>query len=83
MCFGGYMYSKGHEGVNEITWRCVKRKLMKCVGTVKTSLDESNAREMLNHCHPPNENEVRINVAKQEMKTKAQTTHDKPNQVSC
>ena len=79
-CFAGHMYTKKHEGVTQITWRCAKRSA-KCLSGLKTALDLTNPIEFGTHCHAANNDVIVLKESYQEMKRKAQTTLDKPNQV--
>ena len=81
ICFASHMYTKKHEGKTLITWRCAKRSSTNCRGTLKTDLDSGHPVEGAAHCHPPNDDLVAVTECNQEMKRKAQTSLDMPNQV--
>ena len=82
ICFAGHMYTKKHEGNTSVTWRCTKRSSTKCLGTLKTSLDFKNPVEIGYHCHERSDDVVKLTEVKEQMKLKAQTSLDNPNQVS-
>jgi hypothetical protein len=74
------MYTKKHEGKKLITWRCGKRSL-KCLGVLKTDLDLTNPTQEAAHCHAADDDVIALKETFNDMKRKAQTSLDKPNQV--
>ena len=81
ICFNDHMYTEKHVGKKTITWRCSKRSSTKCLGYLKTALDLTNPIELGSHCHGSSKGAVSVKESYQEMKLRAQTSLDKPNQV--
>lgn len=78
------MYTKKSEGKknNLITWRCVKRDPpVSCPATLHTTKNYENPEVKKTHNHPSDETSVRVTKCRSDMKAKAETTRDKPNQI--
>jgi hypothetical protein len=78
LSLNSYMYSKKHEGKKEITWRCVQRH---CKGALKTGLDMKNPAEVCAHCHAADGDKIALAECRQDMRRRAETSMDKPNQI--
>ena len=84
LCYEGFMYTKKHEAKNldQITWRCVEREPpRKCLAILRTTKANEQPDLMKEHNHPPNETKVGVAKIRHDMKSRAQTTRDKPNQL--
>lgn len=84
LCLEGYMYiKKGNaKKINQITWRCVKRDPpVRCPSTLHTTKNNEKPEIKLAHNHPPDETSVRVTKCRSDMKARAETTRDKPNQI--
>lgn len=83
LCLDGYMYTCKHvaKEKDQITWRCVKRTTAGCKAILQTTKDYEGASLNTNHNHITDNIAAEIEKTRQEMKSTAKSSNDKPNQI--
>ena len=81
LCFEGYIYTKHALRKTKQWWKCTLKSSTGCRGSLHTDLQHENETPGQPHNHPPDDTSIRLAKARQEMKTKATTTHDRPSQI--
>ena len=82
ICLDGYMYTKKKESNNCIMWRCVERKgVVPCSASMKTNLAMENLQLLKIHNHQAVPGRVDVVKARGQMKARARSSLDKPNQI--
>ena len=78
----GYIYTKRKEVNGGIVWRCsVRSGLNNCSANLKTDRNLQNPRLLGVHTHEANNNKVEVAKCRNQMKQRARTSLDKPNQI--
>ncbi|XP_022183199.1 uncharacterized protein LOC111042808 [Myzus persicae] len=81
ICLNGYTYVHQKDCKFFKRWRCAKYSSFKCLAILKTSLQNSNPREIHEHNHSADKNAIAAIKVKQEIKNKALSSNDTPGQI--
>ena len=78
----GFIYTKKKESADGIIWRCAERNgIIPCSASMKSDLNLQNPQLLKQHIHGANHNKVNVQKCRHEMKVRAKTSLDKPNQI--
>lgn len=79
--YAGYMYTKHSVRPNgDVRWRCVERRL-KCHGIIHTDNGKASVRVISDHNHAVDQTSVEVTLCRNNMKTRATQSRDKPGVI--